>query len=164
MDDIHRKILRKFHTLCAVAGLSEDEKMALVIGYGVESSADIDTHDLIDLCNKLARRVEPKTGELDRLRKQAMAAIGGWLKVAGRDSNIEIIKAIACRATEHSSFNKIPPERLRNLYYTFSNKQKDKASVDSIIAELVDDDASNRRAGTTVYMISPGTAGSKYLN
>ena len=56
MDDIHRKILKKFHTLCGVCGMTRDEKMALVSSYGVESSADIDTHDLIDLCAKLSEQ------------------------------------------------------------------------------------------------------------
>ena len=95
----------------------------IIAGYGVESSADIDTHDLIDLCNKFA--------------KQAMVAIGGWLKAEGRESNAEIIKAIACRATQHSNFNRIPAERLRNLYYAFRKKQKDKESVDIIAAEYM---------------------------
>ena len=35
MDSIHKGILKKFHTLCSVLGLSEDEKRAIVESYGV---------------------------------------------------------------------------------------------------------------------------------
>ena len=56
MDDLHGKILKKFHTLCGVLSISADEKHAIVTSYGVESSADIDTHDLINICNKLDRK------------------------------------------------------------------------------------------------------------
>ncbi len=137
MDDIHRKILRKFHTLCAAAGLTPDEKLAIVESRGVESSAEIDTHELIDICAALEKRAQgSKYGELDRLRKQTMASIGGWLKATRRENNAEVIKGIACRATGYDSFNKIPAERLRNLYHTFLNKQKDITSIDTLTAAI----------------------------
>ena len=44
MDKIHRDILKKFHTLCSVLGLTDAEKRAIVESYGVESSRDMDTH------------------------------------------------------------------------------------------------------------------------
>lgn len=137
MDDIHKKILRKFHTLCTAAGLTADEKMTIVSSYGAESSSDIDTHTLIDICASLSKQVEgSKYGEMDRLRKRAMAAIGGYLKAIHSESNAGIIKGIACRATGYSDFNKIPAERLRNLYHAFHNKQKDISSVDALAAVM----------------------------
>lgn len=127
MDSIHKGILKKFHTLCSVLGLSEDEKRAIVESYGVESSRDMDTHDLIDVCANLSEQVNKKngTGDLDRLRKRAMAAIGRYLRSVGRADNADIIKGVACRATMHTDFNKIPRERLRNLIATFNNKVDD---------------------------------------
>ena len=148
MDDIHKKILRKFHTLCQAAGLTEDEKMAIVANYNVESSADIDTHDLIDICNALALQVEPKAAELDRLRKQVMASIGGYLRATHHKGGSDIIKGIACQATGYENFNRIPAERLRNLYYAFLNKQKDICSVDAIAATMIVD--AGHTANTTV--------------
>ena len=129
MDEIHRGLLKKFHTLCSVLGMSDDEKRSLIEAYGVESSRDIDTHDLVDICGKLSRQANGKQAEYDKLRKQCMAAIGSWLKMCGRESNATIIKAIACRATKQTDFNKIPPERLRNLVYLFNNKVKDHDAV-----------------------------------
>jgi hypothetical protein len=126
MDKIHNGILRKFHALCGRLGLTGDEKHVIVSSYGAESSADLDTHDLINICAALEKRLgDGKDDEMDRLRKRAMASIGGYLRVVNYESNAAIIKAIACRVTGHDSFNKIPAERLRNLYNTFLNKQKD---------------------------------------
>lgn len=60
MDEIHRGILKKFHTLCHVLGLTDDEKRTIIESYGVESSRDMDTHDLIDVCASLAEQANKK--------------------------------------------------------------------------------------------------------
>lgn len=139
MDAIHRNILKKFHTLCSVLGLTEVEKRAIVESYGVESSRDMDTHDLIDVCGRLSQQVDARkgTGDMDKLRKCVMAAIGGYLKATGRESNATVIKGIACRATGHADFNKIPRERLRNLVAAFNNKVKDAQAVNRIADEML---------------------------
>lgn len=138
MDKIHNGLLRKFHALCSRLGLTEAEKRAIIESFGVESSADIDTHDLIDICASLSKQLEGDKGdEMDKLRKRAMAAVGGYLRKIGRESNAEIIKGIACRATGYQSFNKIPAERLRNVYHAFRDKQKDIDSVERIAIEYL---------------------------
>lgn len=136
MDSIHRNLLKKFHTLCSILGMTEDEKRSLIGAYGVESSRDIDTHDLVDICAKLSAQADQRQGKtpLDKVRKQAIAAIGGWLRKSGKREGISVIKGIACRATGHDDFNKIPKERLRNLVYLFNNKVKDRDRVDKIQA------------------------------
>lgn len=134
MDAIHRNILKKFHTLCSVLGLTEAEKRAIVESYGAESSRDMDTHDLINVCGKLSQQVDARkgAGDMDKLRKRVMAAIGGYLKATHQASNAALIKGIACRATGHTDFNKIPRERLRNLVAAFNNKVKDTRAVNEI--------------------------------
>ena len=147
MDKIHNGVLRKFHTLCSRLGLTEAEKRAIVESFGVESSADIDTHALIDVCASLSKQLEGDKGDqMDKLRKRAMAAIGGYLRKIDKESNAEIIKGIACRSTGYQSFNKIPAERLRNLYNTFRNKQKDMDAAERIAMELL---AQSYTAGKT---------------
>ena len=139
MDSIHKGILKKFHTLCSVLGLSQDEKRAIVESYGVESSRDMDMHDLINVCANLSDQVNKKngTGDLDKLRKRAMAAIGSYLHSVGKESNASIIKGIACRATGYEEFNKIPRERLRNLIATFNNKVKDGEGVKEVLTTMM---------------------------
>lgn len=137
MDDIHKKVLKKFHTLCGVCGMTQDEKRALVNSYGVESSADISTHDLIDICAALSEQADAHEKSMNTLRRRTMAAIGGYLRLVGREQNAAVIIAIACRATGYTDFNKIPEERLRNVYSAFVNKQKDFKASDNIAAEMM---------------------------
>ncbi len=134
MDQIHRGLLKKFHTLCGVLHMTEDQKKDLLSSWGVESSRDLDQHQLIDICAKLSEMVNKKQGRatLDQLRKRVIAAIGGWLRATCQSQNISKIKGIACRATGYDDFNKIPRERLYNLIATFNNKVKDSQSVDSL--------------------------------
>lgn len=155
MDTIHRQLLKKFHTLCSVLGMSADEKQSLIEAYGVDSSRDIDTHDLVDICAKLSKQaVGQKQQDYDKLRKQCMAAIGSWLKMCGRESNTTVIKAIACRATKKDDFNKIPLERLRNLVHLFNNKVKDHDAVDDVTTEQ----------GKKVLFLYPTENGLKHMN
>lgn len=137
MDGIHRGLLKKFHTLCGILGIDECGKRAIIESYGVESSRDMDTHDLVDICAKLSDRATGgRSSELDRLRKRAMAAIGAYLlRCAGRQSDASLIKSIACRATGYKDFNKIPRERLRNIIYTFNDKVKDAETIKMITPE-----------------------------
>lgn len=134
MDEIHRGLLKKYHTLCTVLGLDDDAKRAILASWCVESSRDLTQHQLIDICGKLSAQVDQKQGtaRLDKLRKQVIAAIGGWLRETGQQSNISIIKGIAMRASGYADFNKIPRERLRNLIATFNNKVKDARAVDAL--------------------------------
>ena len=149
MDAIHRGLLKKFHTLCSLRGMSAEDKREVVRSYGVESSRDIDTHDLVDLCARLSAEVDGvKRAELDKLRKRAMASIGGYLRAAGYASSAEMIKGIACRATGYGSFNKIPVERLRNLVYAFNNKVKDMQGADAAVKEVVLERARQESAPT----------------
>lgn len=134
MDQIHRTLLKKYHALCGVLGLCDVEKSALLSGYGVESSRDLDTHDLVDLCGKLSALADEESGRasLDKLRKRLMAAIGGYLRVSGQFQSPGKIKGIACRASGFPDFNAIPRQRLMNLIHAFNNRASDIASVNTL--------------------------------
>lgn len=140
MDKLHRDVQRRYHTLCRLLGLSQEDKVAVLAPYGVTSSSDMETHDLIDVCGALSRELESRTSQaradIDKLRKRAIAAIGGWLRHEGRQERIGYIKAIACRSTGHKEFNRIPPERLRNLIGLYNNKVKDARVVSDIATSV----------------------------
>jgi hypothetical protein len=131
-------LLKKFHTLACKAGMRQEEKDALLESYGVESSCDLTAKDLLDICNKLEMQSNPRLAEMDVWRKRLMAAVGGWLRAMGRESNGQVIKAIACRAAARVSFNEIPLEQLRSLYYAFGKKQKDLRKVEELTDEQID--------------------------
>jgi len=131
----HASLVKRYHTLATRLGLGKEDKAAIMESYGVESSLDLSIEELTELCGQLEKDNTPKAPALDKLRKQVMASIGGWLATVHQDSDAQRIKAIACRATGHRRFNDIPAERLRNIYHTFLNKQKDFKSVNQITAE-----------------------------
>lgn len=136
MDGIHKGLLKKFHSLCTKLGIDADAKREIIKSYGVASSRDIDTHDLVDLCSRLSEQMHGKDAEADKMRKRVIAAIGGWLKTMGLERNVAFIKGIACRATGYKEFNRIPVERLRNVIYAFNNKRKDAESVDELVSHI----------------------------
>ena len=141
IDTERKRLLGKYHGLCNQLRMSEDERRAMLWqNYRVISSADLDNHQLIDLCNTLEQHAMPDLQAQSRERKRVIAAIGGWLRLSGTAKptpaeNLAYIKSIACRATKYEDFNKIPTERLRNLYATFTNKQKDKRNLEAILQE-----------------------------
>lgn len=132
MDDMHRRLLKQYHTLCGMMGMSPDDKVALISGYGVTSSRDLSQHQLVDLCGWLSDQLAKRGGykTMDKLRKQLIGVIGVWLELQGRErQNLPLIKAIACRAAGVEHFNRIPRHRLQSLYGAFSTYNKDLKSV-----------------------------------
>jgi len=115
-----KKLIAKYHIL--TKGMNDDEKLALLSGYNVESSKDLNEKQLIDLINKLeGKQTDP---EGDMWRKRVIAAIGAYLRRTNQTETIEYIKSIACRAAETDSFNKIANTKLRAIYSEFTKKEQ----------------------------------------
>lgn len=151
MDQQQKWLLRQFHALCTRLGMTEEEKRALIGGYGVESSKDIDNHDLMDLCHTLELQLNKGAKAADALRKRVIAAIGGWLRLTGKQHNIDTIKGIACRASGYNNFNKIPAARLNNIYNAFRNKQKDTMAVEQITRDILAETYIQQSINTQIY-------------
>ena len=137
MEKTRITMLRKFHTICTKMDLPESAKRAMIESYGVTSSRELDAHQLIDLCNKLEGVQSTQLIDADKYRKRLIAAIFSWRKAMGDQSNINEVKAIACRAAQVDRFNAIPLERLRSLYNAFVHKSKDIDFVDQLTSEEI---------------------------
>lgn len=130
-------LLKKFHTLCARLNMDADMKLALISGYGVESSKDLTNAELLELCDHLNEILNPEDAKTDKMRKRVIAAIGGWLRMIGKgDEGINYIKGVACQAAKVDNFNKIPLERLTTIYNMFLRKQKDAKSVNEVAEKI----------------------------
>lgn len=130
-------LLKKYHSLCFQLGMSADDKLALLDGYGVESSVDLSNEELTEICDRLNAMVNPKDAKRDKMRKRVIAAIGGWLRLIGRDDEgIEYIKGIACRATMTKSFNQISLEKLTTIYNMFLKRQKDVKTINEVAGHI----------------------------
>lgn len=139
MDKEKNRYLKRFHTLLSkVDGDKDQIKETILESFGVHSSRDLDAHELLEACVALEGEISPRTADYDKWRKRLIASIGGWLSAMNRESNIDVIKAIACRAAGVGNFNRIPVERLRSLYYAFTKKQKDLEFVEGITREELD--------------------------
>jgi hypothetical protein len=138
IDQQEKQLRRQYHSLAGQLGMSDEQrKNMLYDNFRVESSVDLDAHQLIDLVHTLEKRLGDETQDW---RRRAIASIGGWLRMAGIEKadpveNITYIKQIACRAAQCQRFNAIPVARLRNLYYEFRNKQTDKEQVARVMDE-----------------------------
>lgn len=139
MDKEKNRYLKRFHTLLSkVDGDKDMLKETILYSFGVESSKELNAHELLEACAALEGELSPRTADYDKWRKRLIAAIGGWLKAMNKESNIDLIKAIACRAAGVDNFNRIPIERLRSLYHAFTNKQKDLRFVAGVTRDELD--------------------------
>lgn len=135
VDRQQRLLLKKFHTLCGKAGVSQEEKRAMVESYGHISSKELTVPELVSLCNSLEAMMRPDLVELDKYRKRLLASIFAWREAMSDKSTMGEVKAIACRAAKAEKFNDIPLERLRSLYNAFNKKTKDLAMVEDLTTE-----------------------------
>ena len=137
-------LIRKYHTLCAKMGMQEEERREMLFNnYGVESSKELHVKELQQLCDVLDSEASNKETQLKEARRRVFGAVGGWLDIlygkvlkihtAEYKKRIEYIKSIACRQTEYTDFNKIPLERLNNVSYLFSKKQRDLKRGETVI-------------------------------
>lgn len=138
IDREQKRLIKKFHTLLGKANIGNDGKEAILSAYNVGSTRDLSIEELIEVCNAIDIKTNPKLVELDKWRKRLMAAIGGWLRLMNVSGGVGKIIAIACRAASRDQFNDIPLEQLRSLYYAFNKKQKDLQSVELLTAEFID--------------------------
>jgi len=140
MDKQKNTLIKKFHTLLSKGRIGNEQKLDLLSAYGVVSSKELNVYELTELCGILDKIVNPEAIELDKLRKRLIASIAGYRQAMGATTNIDEIKAIACRAAEVKNFNRISEQRLRSLYNAFNKMRKDlqnvKALTDDKIKEL----------------------------
>lgn len=130
-------LLKKYHSLCFRLGMSADDKLALLSGYGVESSVDLSNEELTKICDYLNDIINPEDAKRDKMRKRVIAAIGGWLRLIGKgDEGIDYIKGVACRAAKVDNFNRITLERLTTLYNMFLKRQKDAKAVEEVAGQI----------------------------
>lgn len=130
-------LLKKFHSLCFRLKMSPSEKYALLAGYGVESSVDLNNDELIQICDRLNSLLNPEDAKRDKMRKRVIAAIEGWLRLIGKgEQSASYIKSIACRAAKVDNFNHITLERLTTIYNMFLKRQKDAKAVNAVAGKI----------------------------
>ena len=124
-DKQRTKLIRQLHSLVHSAGIDNDNYREMLLAYGAASSTELSVYELTELCGKIDQMLSPMHAELNRWRKRVIKAIDAYLHLVGSVCDINIIKAVACRAAQQTDFNDIPLDRLRSLYNAFSLRCKD---------------------------------------
>lgn len=134
-QEAYRKnLIKRLHAVKTEIGLTEDQYRAVLIGFGVDSSKQLSIDELIKAINLL----QAHNPDDDKWRKRCIAAIGAYLRATNRTESIDLIKGIACKASNYDSFNRIPTTRLRDIYYEFSRKAKVSANVTNMVNNDID--------------------------
>jgi len=133
------KLIKKFHALLGKAGINEDGKRAILAACGVRSTVDLSENVLIEICEKLDKSQDASSKEMNKIRKQLMAAIFAYLKAFGTPTtSFDYVKGIACQAGGFDDFNFIPKDRLRSLVHSFNNQTKDLTNVAEMTRDKID--------------------------
>ena len=159
------KLIGKLHLLKAQLHQTEDEYRAFLASFKVKSSTLLSDAELIRAIGLLQELLDGKSPALvpvgtnerqekpakpsnadkwkdpEHLRKCVMAAIGAWLRSQNRAESAQIIIGIALASAgeQYKDFNKIPINRLMNIYKAFTNKKKLAQDVDSVKAKVLAD-------------------------
>lgn len=145
----HKNLVKKFHTLLSKYGIRNEDKLTILGTYGVESSLDLTIDQLAHVCDAITttfgQKETDKQAKLDTMRKRLIASIFAWRKSLGAPADMNLVKAIACRAAEVPEgyalsvrFNSIPEEKLRSLYNAFKHMAKDMGKVKEMTQEMID--------------------------
>lgn len=129
-----KELIKLHHTLASKLGMTEENRRAMLAGWGADSSSALSIDQLQDVCRVMKQRLNDKS---DKWRKRVMASIFGYMKMTGREVDSNYVKSIACRsAGNYDNFNHIPVGKLQTVYYAFQDKQK----VLKRTGELMSDD------------------------
>ncbi|MDR1846734.1 MAG: hypothetical protein LBR17_01270 [Bacteroidales bacterium] len=135
MEAEQLRLIKRFHTLLSKLGMNGDDKADILYQYKVTSTKQLSCIQLIECCEYLQRLTSPQYNEMDKLRKRVIAAIDKWLRNNGKPSEIEYIKALACRAAGENAFNKISKTKLTAIYNTFCKYNRTQAATEDVIEE-----------------------------
>ncbi|GAF05814.1 hypothetical protein [Saccharicrinis fermentans] len=121
-----------FYALLHKMGLSAEDRRDFLMDYtnGLYASLS-EMHDrtpnfYYQMLRDMQSAIDNQKKDVaDMWRKRVIAAIIGFHKQIGRSTDIDYIKATACRATSYTAFNSIPVSRLQNIYSMYVNKQND---------------------------------------
>ena len=125
--DISEKHLRtQLHAIKARLRMSDDEYRAMLHDtYKVESSTELNAHQLIDLIHTLQQHL-PQDSELEKARRRCAASIMAWFRATGYhpENMTKAVRSTACRAAQSVRWEQIGIERLRAIGMAFSKKAK----------------------------------------
>lgn len=132
--------IKRFKTLLGAGKIDRNAELGMLSAYGVESCKDLTIYELIELCQKVELQVNPELAKMDKLRKNVLASIGGWLELTGKPGmSWDYKKSIACRSAKVDNFNRIGESTLHDIIGEFNRKQKVTKTARAIKDEILNE-------------------------
>lgn len=133
-QELKKALIKKYHALCSHLRLDDIAREGILSKYGAESSRELTTAQLMEVCNALNAKCLGHDNETDSLRKKVIGTIIGYLEknkegfsLWDSRTKVEYAKGTALRASGmQKSFNRIPADTLRSIWSQFNNMQKNK--------------------------------------
>ncbi len=145
----HKNLVKKFHTLLSKYSIRNEDKLTILGTFGVDTSLNLSIDQLAQACDAIERtsgkKEDDELAKLDTMRKRLIASIFAWRASLGAPADMNLVKAIACRAAEIPEgyalsirFNSIPEVKLQSLYNAFTHMKKDMGKVKQMTQEMID--------------------------
>lgn len=141
---LHRQVVKRYHTLASKLKLTDNDKAAIMSSYGAESSLDLTTSQLTQVCETLQRMLNNRVAkgvdeELDKLRKRCIACMCRYIKARDiqTDNVINYAKQIACRSAKKSHFNKLTASELNGVIGYFNKEVNARKGAEQVATQEV---------------------------
>lgn len=146
MTERKARLIGAVHALKGALKLKDWEYRAMLEGYGVESSKDMEVEQLETLLNDMRMMRGESDGEREVWRRRLLAAVcamcadtvTGWEDMP-REGRLKYAKSVACRAAGvgPEGLNRIGLERLRSLTFAFQKRKRDMDRVMDAVMEAM---------------------------
>lgn len=129
----------------SLAGLDdEDARRELYAAWvGKNSASEMTTQELRAIAEGL-RSLRSSESEISRARKRVIAAVREFLEnndskyaLMSEEDKLKRVKAVACRASQTDSFNRISMTKLRAVYNTFLQLNKVMKQSAKVLSEIM---------------------------
>lgn len=133
--DIRPRLVRALHARVHAMGMTDDDYRALLHGWGVESSVDLDVDQLRALMRSLGPQRRRTTGaRFDIWQRRVLAAGCELMRSQGYPDTLDYVMGVACRMAGANLFARIPTDKLRAIYNAFKNRHRALTALDQQIA------------------------------
>lgn len=126
-NEKYTKTMRAFFVACNAKGLTEEDRRAMISGYGHQHANEMTTEELQDALYRLNQRADTEDGEHAKWVRRAMAVTYKYLiHVAGvNNPSSNYCKEVITTSQRGVSFNQLDKAQLTKAFYLFKKKYDD---------------------------------------
>lgn len=136
-----RSALADIHRMRRIIGIEQDAWEDFLRPWGVSSSKDLSDSDLADIRRRLHEITDKDTRrqadyQREKWSRRVYGVIAEWLARSGYRHDSEAIRTVVCRAARADNFNTIPLSKLRQIYMSWTVKNRTARDVESLLTAI----------------------------